>query len=192
MTAQFVPDLALMQILFEAAELSPDLIPPEIDGQPFTVTLSTSVMQLWEDNALMTLQMESPTVEFPDAVDEEALGIAMLQFLGYSPADAAALSASIDWTTTLLLPLPSDLVNFESVVVDGTDGFYLTGASPEGEFEDYAAVLWQKDGFVYLVARRAESDQSAGDCQFVAIAYRSNYTEGWVAITATHLFCLCR
>jgi hypothetical protein len=155
MVTRFEPDVGQMQLLFEAAELSPDLVPPEIDGQPFVFTMPVSVMQIWAGEGaepLVVMQMPSPTVEFPDEVDTSALGEAMLQLLGLSPGEAAALSASIDWSTTLLLPLPTDEISSEPVIVDGTEGFLLTGDSLEDDTNTvYTALVWQKGGIVYLV-----------------------------------------
>lgn len=154
MVTEYRPNVDKMRELFEAAELSPDLVPPEIDGQSFVLRMPPSVVQIWgeEDTPLVVMQMSSPTVDFPDEVDTQALGAAMLQLLGLSADEATSLSASIDWTTTLILPVPTDEVSFESVVVDGSDGFVLTGTAPYDESEmTYTALLWQKNGVVYLV-----------------------------------------
>ena len=63
------------------------------------------------------------------------------------------MSASIDWTTTLLVPLPRDEMDFEPTTVDGTDGFLLTGTPSDSDVDvDYRALLWQKGGIVHVVA----------------------------------------
>ena len=158
-TARYTPDLESIQLLFEAADLSPDLVPPEIDGQTFEFSMSSMVTQSWfeEEQEFLTVgQMPSPTVEFPDEVDERALGMAMLQLMGLSPEEAAALSATIDWSSTLVLPLPADEVSYEPVTVDGSDGFVLTPTSDESE-EAGSAVIWQKDGMVYFVAATGDT-----------------------------------
>lgn len=158
MSMRFVPDAALMQEVFRAASLDPALVPESIDGQPFDLTMHSSVVQLWNstDEALMVMQMPGPTAEFPDAVNEAEVANAMLQLLGYSPEEAAALSTSIDWTTTLVLPLPVDEVEFEEITVAGEQGFLLTGKSPSDHELPYGAVVWQQDGVVYVVSGQPE------------------------------------
>lgn len=162
MTSRFEPDVEAMQELFEAADLSPDLVPEEIDGQAFEFNMSASVAQIWTgDNSdpLMVMQSPAPEVTFPDEIDEEALGVAMLQLLGLSAEEAAAVSGSIDWSSTLLLPLPTDFVEFEPVIVDGAEGFLLTGESPDEDIElTYNALLWQKNGIVTLVGGSADAE----------------------------------
>jgi hypothetical protein len=158
-TARYTPDLEAIQLLFEAADLSPDLVPPEIDGQTFEFSTSSIVTQSWfeeEEEFLTVAQMPSPTAEFPDEVDEDALGMAMLQLMGLSPEEAAALSATIDWSSTLVLPLPADQLTYEPVTVDGSDGFVLTPSSDDSEITGLA-VLWQKDGMVYFVAASGDT-----------------------------------
>ena len=155
MALRFVPDVELMREVFRAAGLSPDLVPPDVDGQPFNLTIPPSVVQLWnsQDEALVLMQMPSPIVEFPEGVDEPALAAAMLQLLGFSEEEALRLSASINWTSTLVLPVPTDLVTVEEVTVDGTTGFLMMGEAPQSETQQtYMALLWQSGGQVYLLS----------------------------------------
>jgi hypothetical protein len=162
-TAHYTPDLEAMRELFEAADLSPDLVPPEIDGQTFELSISNMVMLNWIDDQqewLSVAQMPSPTAEFPDEVDEQALGLAMLQLLGLSPEEAAAMSASIDWSSTLVLPLPTDQMTYQPVSVDGVDGFLLTQLSEDDpDTPAFEVVLWQKGGMVYLVTGAVDADR---------------------------------
>lgn len=154
MVTRFEPDLEMMQLLFETAGLSPDLVPPEVDGEAFDFTMPVSVVQIWgdEEEALMVMQMRTPTVDYPDGVDEDALGEALLQLLGFSAEEAAAFSETIDWSTTLLLPLPGDQMTAELVVVDGTEGYVITEIPSDGDEDvNYTSVLWQKNGFVHVI-----------------------------------------
>lgn len=164
--ATFVPDLGLMQVLFEAAGLSPDLVPPEIDGQEFSVTVPISVMQSWnmDEDYMSLIQMESPTFEFPESIDEAALGSAMLQLMGLPANEAESLAASIDWTTTLILPLPSEDITYEEVVVNGTVGWLFTS---ELEGDNHAGVLWSKDGMLYFLAGTQPSSELVGHANTV-------------------------
>jgi hypothetical protein len=94
------------------------------------------------------MQTASPLIDYPDDVDPQALGQALLQVLGMSESDASALAQEIVWTDTLLLPIPENVATFREVTLDGGSmGIALT--SLEG---DLAGVLWQRDGIVYTLA----------------------------------------
>jgi hypothetical protein len=99
-----------------------------------------------------------------------ALGEAMLQMLGMTPEEAARLSATIDWTTTLVLPLPSDLGQVQEVPVDGTTGLLFASQWQQegGDWVKEVSLLWQKGGFVYLVA--ANGDRDVGNNVVLSLA----------------------
>lgn len=152
---QITPSVELMRVMFEAADLSPDLVPESLDGQTFDISVDQSVVQLWnaEDDALMLTQMPGPSVTFSEAVDEQALAYAMLQLVGFSADDAAHLSQSINWRTTLVMPIPSDQIDYEPVTINGSEGFLLEGEAPAGESnEAYAGVMWQTGDMVYFLS----------------------------------------
>lgn len=96
-------------------------------------------------------QMLSPTIVWPEGVDPRQLGMALLQALGLSEADAQRLSRTIDWTSTLVIPLPTNIASFREVEVDGANGVMIESASGNsGE----SAILWQRDGILYVVSGR--------------------------------------
>jgi hypothetical protein len=132
--------------LVQAAGADAGLIPDSLEGAVVDVTLYPSVSQNWADGLVLT-QSPSPLVEYPDDVDTAALGEALLQALGMDRSQARRLSRSIDWTSTVLLPIPEDIATFNEVGVDGVDG--LAFSSLDGK---NSAILWQKDGMVYVLS----------------------------------------
>lgn len=156
-TSTFIPDVEMLRGVFTAMELDPALLPDNIDGQPFDVTVPGSVMMYYEGDPdyprddLMVTQTLAPSVEVPDGVDVDALGMAMLQLLGMSEQEAARLSQQIDWTTTLVLPIPSEIATVGEVQVDGTTGLLFDETSSE-EIGGAGMVIWQKNGVVTVVA----------------------------------------
>jgi len=151
-SAQSTVDLELARSLFVMAGLDPALLPDSLGEQPLTVSLSPMVKQTWRYQyraALIFLQGPSPVVGFPDDVDPAALGAAALQLLGMSEHEAERVSNAIDWTTTLVLPIPTDIVSFREVTIDGTRGLVLSEAYDR--LGSHSALMWQKDGIVYLI-----------------------------------------
>jgi hypothetical protein len=62
-----------------------------------------------------------------------------------SPEQAAAFSQSVDWSSTLILPVPTggDVVT-EDIQIDGVNGTVIH----ENENNQYV-IIWVKDGILY-------------------------------------------
>ncbi len=141
-----VVDLAGARAIVEAAGADPLLLPDSLDGARVDVTVHDSVGQLY-DNGIILLQSPSPDVNYPADVNPTLLGEALLQVLGTEPAEAQRIAQSIDWTSTMLLPIPQDLGTYREVTVNGVSGVLLEPFDPDAE----AAVVWQQDGMVYMM-----------------------------------------
>jgi hypothetical protein len=141
-----IVNLAGARAIVEAAGADPLLLPDSLDGARVDVTVYDSIGQLYDDG-VMLIQSPSPDVNYPADVDPTVLGEALLQVLGTEPAEARRIAQSIDWTSTLLLPVPQDLGTYREVTVNGVGGVLLEPFDPDAE----AAVVWQKDGMVYMM-----------------------------------------
>lgn len=95
------------------------------------------------------LQVPSPTISAPPELDIPRIGEAFLQVLGMSPDEAAQFSRNLDWTTTLIIPIPRYGASYEEMAVDG-----VTGTLIRQTLEDHAPqflLVWIKDGIVYAL-----------------------------------------
>ncbi len=139
-------DLAGSRAILEAVGVDPLLLPDSLEGAQVNVTVFAGVEQQWGAGAdsLHLLQSESPLVEYPDGLDTMLLGQALLQVLGLSEAEAGRLAQEIDWTSTLLLPIPQDIAAYHEVMVDGVSGMAVSELDGRG-----ATIIWQKDGILY-------------------------------------------
>ena len=144
-SGRFIIDAAASQKILETVGADPTLIPNSVDGDRIDVVISAGIQQEWA-NGTFLVQMESPIVQYPDSLDPAVLGEALLQVLGMSEAEAQRLAKSIDWTSTLLLPVPTDVASFNEVTIQGESGLALTSLQG-GE----TVLLWQKDGMVYVL-----------------------------------------
>jgi hypothetical protein len=144
---RLIIDLAAARALMEATGADPALLPDSLDGADVHVTVFPGVEQVWSEGYRL-VQAPSPLVEYPDNVDPQQLGEAALQVLGTEPREARRIARSIDWASTLLLPIPSELVAFNEVTVDGVSGVALQPLDGGGG----GALMWQKDGNVYLLS----------------------------------------
>jgi hypothetical protein len=156
---EFEVDLEMARMLFEMLELDPTLLPDSLGEEPLEVVLPPTAAQSWEyqgRTSLVFIQAPSPTVDFPDDVDPNALGAAALQLLGMDEDEAERMSESIDWTTTLVLPIPTDVASFREVVVDGARGLLIS--ETRDEHGAHSALMWQKDGIVRFLEGNLSMD----------------------------------
>ncbi len=144
-SADFTVDETNARTLLEAANLDPNLLPAGIDGARITVVTFNGVEQRWEDGTTL-LQLDSPLVQYPERLDPAVLGEALLQILGLNPLEANRLARQIDWTSTLLLPIPTDMASFEEMTVNGTSGIGLSSLD-----DNFHALIWQENGRLYLL-----------------------------------------
>ena len=132
--------------ILEAVNADPMLLPDELDGASVHATVPAGVEQLWYDEVSF-YQSASPLVEYPDGLDTVVLGEALLRVLGLSEDEAQRLAQEIDWTSTLLLPIPTEFASFNEVMVNGTSGIAITSLDGSG-----SAVVWQEDGILYMLS----------------------------------------
>jgi hypothetical protein len=150
-SGRLIINVADTRAIMEMAEVDPALIPDSLDGAPVNVTVYPAVSQQWED--IVLVQSPSPLVEYPDDVDTVALGEALLRVLGLDGRQARRLARSIDWTNTLLLPVPENIASFREVTIDGVTGIALSSINGRD-----TAVMWQKDGIVFVLSGANAND----------------------------------
>jgi hypothetical protein len=161
MHAEMTVDLALARTLLD--ELGYDVydLPDALDGAEISVDLSSAVRAVygdcdtgeiarrsseWSDSCLALLQFPSPEVSAPSELDLDQLGQAYLQLLGMDPDEAARYSKRVDWTTTLIVPLPDSVsLSYKDVTVDGVPGTLIR--SPR--YRQNYALTWIKNDIVY-------------------------------------------
>lgn len=155
--ARFTINQPVLQDLANVMEANVT-IPSEVDGKVISMDIPAGVIATIncdpaeaEEGALRScislIQMPSPTVETPPGLDVPAMGEAMLQFLGISPEEARAYSQKIDWTSTLILPIPQGQgIQVNDVTIDGVPGTLITEEGQSGSM-----LLWVKNDFVYAL-----------------------------------------
>ncbi len=146
-------DRELLEAMFEAADIQVNL-PASLDNNPIVVTEPASVVQDWGDDGDLVLkfvQMVTPQIEYPQDVDLQALGAAGLQLLGVSEEDATEFAQSVDWNTTLVMPIPDNgQVTVKETKLNGRPAYVFTSVNKRSDTEQ-SAVMWQQDGFSYFL-----------------------------------------
>jgi len=142
-------DRAMMQALLDATQVQGVKLPP-VDKVTIDVDVPFAAEQEFTigNGTLSIVQMASPQVSIPPGVDPAMIGEAGFKFLGMPEADARRLAQSIDWTSTLVIPLPTNVVQYREVTVDGVSGLLVEHRS-EKTSRRSASLLWQKDGVIH-------------------------------------------
>lgn len=154
-----VIDLAGARAIIAAAGADPLLLPDNVDGARIQVVAFPGIEQNWADGTWL-LQTESPLVQYPEEMaDQTILAEAFLQVMGLDEAEAKRLAQEIDWTSTLLLPLPENAVTFQEIRIDGGSGLALQDINSVN-----SALLWEKEGVVYLL----QGEKSPAELQTLA------------------------
>lgn len=111
-------------------------------------------------NCVSLLQIPSPTVTTPPEVDVQTLAVAGLEMTGMSAAEAQNFTKTIDWTSTLVIPVPRSTATYQEIQVDGVKG-YVLNTTPNESGPRYA-IVWVKDGIVYSVSGLGDQAKGLG------------------------------
>jgi hypothetical protein len=80
-------------------------------------------------------QSRGPELALPDGIELEQLGTLGLQLAGMSASEARTFARSIDWRSTLLLPIPAQGGSFREVEVQGRKGVLVTAREPDRQVD---------------------------------------------------------
>jgi hypothetical protein len=179
---EMVVDRSAAQAILDEAGRSDLQLPASLDGATISVDVPAGVSIAYGDcpepgqgrddfrddpealrfeglDCTLLLQIPSPTVETPPDVNLAQLAEVGLQFTGMTPEEARAFSQTVDWTSTLVIPMPSNGTGYEQVQVDGVPGNLIYRQSESGNWNRYT-VLWVKDGIVYALSAYGDKDEA--------------------------------
>ncbi|MGH9610318.1 MAG: hypothetical protein ACRD34_11665 [Bryobacteraceae bacterium] len=164
---QMTLDRSRIQALFDAAGRSDISVPASVNGSLVAVHIPKSVHMQYGNcaktnhapsaNCVNFIQVPSPTVSVPPMLNIAALAEAGLQVAGMDAAQAQAFSQSVDWSSTLVIPVPENAGSYETVPVDGVNGT-LIASQPRAQSPGGYALIWVKNGIVYSLAGGGSAD----------------------------------
>ena len=144
-------DAARLQDVMDTLGITDLDVPPGLDGQTLTVDVPPVVMLRYRHDGRHTrfLQAPSPAVTLPGGVELAALGEIGLRILGLAPVEANQLAHSIDWTSTLLVPLPPTAQSFRRIDVNGHPGVAIEHQPPDESPTNM--ILWSDGDRVFAL-----------------------------------------
>jgi hypothetical protein len=120
---------------------------PSVENTDKTINTNGSNGRKYAD-CIMLVQIPSPTVNTPPDVDLTKLAEIGLEFTGMSQEQAQAFSQNVDWTSSLVIPIPRNAATYEQVSVDGVTGTLIQ--RPADDAPEFA-LLWVKNGIIYAI-----------------------------------------
>lgn len=168
----FKIDRTKAQALLDEAGRGDLLLPASIDGQDISVKIPAGVSAAYGTcptpkdgdsereigsessgyryaECILFAQIPSPIVSAPAEVNVAQLAQIGLEFTGMSREEAAAFTASVDWTSTLVIPIPRNAATYQQVNVDGVTGTLIERSSDEDGPQ--FSLVWVKDGIIYAI-----------------------------------------
>ena len=131
--------------------------PPSSDGDGPKFNHNGSASRLYAD-CIILAEVPSPTVSAPASVDVAQLAQIALEFSGMNSAQAKAFTDTVDWTSTLVVPIPKNAASYEQVSVDGVTGTLIQ--RPTDDAPQFL-LLWVKDGIIYAIGGLGSNSQQA-------------------------------
>jgi hypothetical protein len=172
-------DSARLQDILDQSGRSDLILPATLDGatvsvqMPRSVALSygncnndhqsghqqTSATTANSNPCLALIQAPSPVINVPSDLNLEQLAEIAFQLAGWSPVKARQFCQTVDWKSTLVLPIPRNMDSYESVSINGVRGtlLHLPGSGPN---HSTFTLIWIENGMIYSLVGQGDSSSA--------------------------------
>jgi hypothetical protein len=107
----------------------------------------TAAKEQADASCISLIELPSPVVSAPQEIDPAQIAQVALQFMGMSANDAANFTQTVDWTSTLVLPVERGKTKYEQVHINGNEAALIrpTNQGPAGHY----SLMWVDNGIVF-------------------------------------------
>jgi hypothetical protein len=150
--ANVTADTTRLEQVMDALGITDLRAPAGLDGQVVSIRIPPVVMVRYEHEGktgrrTRLFQTRSPEVTMPAGIAPAALGEIGLRILGLPRDMARQFAQTIDWNTTLIVPLPPTARSFKEIEVAGHPGIAVQYLTPNES--PTTMVLWSSDDRVF-------------------------------------------
>ncbi len=169
--ARITVNVAGLQAVLDTLGLADVELPDNLDGQTATVRVPPIVTQTYTNDdfvsqqsgrtierSIHVIQAESPDVAFPAGLDLAKLAYAGLRVFGMPRDEAYRMSVTIDWRTTLIVPVPAKAVAYRPINVAGNEGLLITGLARDETFPG-GVLMWSSGAETFAVVGAAGGEE---------------------------------
>ena len=171
-------DRARLQDLVDQAGRTDLILPPSLDGATVSVHIPRAVEIGYggcapehrsetpapspsspspADSCVSVIEVPSPTVNVPSDLDLQQIAEIGLQLAGMDAVQARQFCQSVDWKSTLVLPIPPSVQSYETVYVKGVRGTLLRLSRRERA--NYI-LIWVDGGIIYGLAGHGDPNSA--------------------------------
>jgi hypothetical protein len=160
-----------IQSILDEAGRSDLQIPASVDGATVGVRVPAGVMAFYgncgnvgsemvfytsgggraakgvDASCISLIELPSPVVSAPQEIDPAQIAQVALQFMGMNANDAANFTQTVDWTSTLVLPVERGKTKYEQVHINGNEAALIRplNQGPSGHY----SLMWVDNGIVF-------------------------------------------
>jgi hypothetical protein len=110
------------------------------------------------DTCVALIEAPSPQVDMPADLNIQQLAEIGFQLTRMSPTQARALAQTIDWKSTLVLPIPRRAGTSSQVTVAGTQATLITNGG--GRRGPEYVLIWVKNGIIYGLVGHGDASEA--------------------------------
>lgn len=137
-------------------------VPPALDGAVVGVRTPRVIGIRYVDEKgrrkARLVQSPHPEISLPAGLDRAQLAEIGLRIVGLDPAEARRFAATIDWNSTMLVPVPTGKCTFREVEVKGRKALLIQATdsgddkAPRPEGKAANLLLWSDDDRIFALA----------------------------------------
>jgi Putative zinc-finger len=102
------------------------------------------------------IEAPSPEINVPSDLNLQQVAETALQVAGMSAVQARQFCQTIDWRSTLILPIPPSVRDYKTVTVDGVQGTLMLSRYSDPNY----FLIWVKNGIIYAMFGNGDANQA--------------------------------
>jgi hypothetical protein len=162
-SVEIVTDAALMRNALKLAGMTDLVLPAGFDHQRISISQPPVLSQTFRNETgdrIELIELQSPSIAVPGEFDLGLLVEIALRFAGMPAPDARSLARSVDWRTSLAVPVPASFRAAGHVKVNGTPALLIETTAPQRPARQLkSALFWSAEGRIFgLISTLPASD----------------------------------
>ena len=170
-------DRSRLQDILDQSGRSDLLLPAALDGAAVSVQVPRAVLVKYGNcknehqqstdqssapsatpaqSCLALMEAPSPIINVPSDLNIQQLAEIGLQLAGWSPVKAREFCQSVDWRSTLVVPIPRTVQSYETVNINGVRGTLMHFPTSQPDRPTFG-VIWVDSGVIYSLFGEGDS-----------------------------------
>jgi hypothetical protein len=111
----------------------------------------------YKKSCVAMIQAPSPEINVPSDLNLQQVAETALQVAGMSAVQARQFCQTIDWRSTLILPIPPSVRDYKTVTVDGVQGTLMSTNRSDGPTY---FLIWVKENIIYALFGNGDASEA--------------------------------